>query len=241
MRLGGAMDRRQPPVAGSQTATRCRLCDGKNDGVSNLSSARSASPQGRLVIRSFSQPAGSRGIADSHSLPAPRWKERRGGQLVIRPFSQPARGNFPPLVQPARRIPVAIVFATEKASAKGLGRRPPRCSPVWAERTTRNPGPHCRQTRSRLCIERLARRGSSVRSAAIPHQSACSDKSGLGGGLPLNPPRRATRGRPRSKLARPGLLEHAAEYAHRLHPIRSIQPQPRGSEPGCPGIAPHLF
>ena len=54
---------------------------------------------------------------------------------------------------------MAIACATREGARKRLKQRPQRCSPVWAERTTRNPCPHCHATRSRVCIERLTRRG----------------------------------------------------------------------------------
>ena len=69
--------------------------------------------------------------------------------------------------------------------------------------------------------------GSEVRSAAARHQSASLDKSGLGRRPSLKPPSRATRRRPRERTRATGrLLEHPAEFAHRLHPIRSIEPEP---------------
>ena len=83
---------------------------------------------------------------------------------------------------------------------------------------------------------------SEVRSAAAWHQSASLDKSGLGRRPSLKPPSRATRRGPRERTRATGrLLEHPAEFAHRLHPIRSIDRARagRGSEPA--GIAPHLF
>ena len=69
--------------------------------------------------------------------------------------------------------------------------------------------------------------GSEVRAAAARHQSASLHKSGLGRRPSLKPPSRATRRRPRKRTRATGrLLEHPAEFAHRLHPIRSIEPQP---------------
>jgi hypothetical protein len=66
-----------------------------------------------------------------------------------------------------------------------------------------------------------------LRSAAAQRQSARLDKSGLSGRLSLKSTSRATRRRPRERTRATGcLLEHAAEFAHRLHPIRSIEPQP---------------
>ncbi len=66
-----------------------------------------------------------------------------------------------------------------------------------------------------------------LRSAAARHQSACLHKSGLSGRLSLKPTSRATRRGPRERTRATGcLLEHAAAFAHRLHPIRLIEPQP---------------
>jgi hypothetical protein len=69
--------------------------------------------------------------------------------------------------------------------------------------------------------------GSEVRAAAARHQSASLDKSGLGRRPSLKPTSRATRRRPRKRTRATGrLLEHPAEFAHRRHPIRSIEPEP---------------
>ena len=53
-------------------------------------------------------------------------------------------------------------------------------------------------------------------------------KSGLSGRLPRNQGRETPLPRgPRERTrATGGLLEHASEFAHRLHPNRSIEPQP---------------
>ena len=69
--------------------------------------------------------------------------------------------------------------------------------------------------------------GSELRSAAAWHQSASLNKSGLGRRPSLKPPSRATRRPPRERTRATGrLLEHPAEFAHRLHPIRSLEPEP---------------
>jgi hypothetical protein len=83
--------------------------------------------------------------------------------------------------------------------------------------------------------------GSEVRAAAARLQSASLYKSDLGRRPSLKPPSRATRRRPRERTQATGrLLEHPAEFAHRLHPIRSIEPEPVEDRSQL-GLARHLF
>ena len=112
--------------------------------------------------------------------------------------------------------------------ANGISRSR-RCSPVSPDRST------ARSTDSLSSVPRVVTlrdaqtnaAGSEVRAAAARHQSASLDKSGLGRRPSLKPPSRATRRRPRERTRATGrLLEHPAEFAHRLHPIRSIEPEP---------------
>ena len=127
----------------------------------------------------------------------------------------------------ARRLDVDCV-RDPRRPANGISRSR-RCSPVSADRST------ARSTDSLSRAPRVATlrdaqtnaAGSELRSAAAWHQSASLNKSGLGRRPSLKPPSRATRRRPRERTRATGrLLEHPAEFAHRLHPIRSIEPEP---------------
>ena len=124
---------------------------------------------------------------------------------------------------------MSIECATHEGPRTESVRRSRHCSPVSADRST------ARSTDSlsrapRVVTLRDAQTNaaaSELRSAAARHQSASLNKSGLGRRPSLKPPSRATRRRPRERTRATGrLLEHPAEFAHRLHPIRSIEPEP---------------
>jgi hypothetical protein len=156
----------------------------------------------------------STGIADTQTVPGPCSEEPRGGHRAIYSRSQRAASGCRLSARPTkareRNLAFSALLACFGGSQYGAIHR------LAVTRPTR--GDASRRSNAA---------GSEVRSAAARHQSASLDKSGLGRRPCLKPPSRATRRSPRKRTRATGrLLEHPAEFAHRLHPIRWIDPKP---------------
>ena len=154
------------------------------------------------------------GIADTQTLLAPCSGEPRGEHSVISSRSQRAESGCRLSARPTKARDRNLAFSTLLAcfggSQYGAIHR------LAATRPAR--GDASRRSNSAA---------SELRSAAAWHQSASLNKSGLGRRPSLKPPSRAARRPPRERTRATGrLLEHPAEFAHRLHPIRSIEPEP---------------
>ena len=150
-----------------------------------------------------------RGIADTQTLLAPCSGEPRREHSVIYSRSQRAASGCRLRARPTKARDRNLAFSTLLACFGGS-----QYGAIHRLAVTR-PARGDASRRSNAA-------GSEVRAAAARHQSASLHKSGLGRRPSLKPPSRATRRRPRERTRATGrLLEHPAEFAHRLHPIRS--------------------
>ena len=154
------------------------------------------------------------GIADTQTLLAPCSREPRREHSVIYSRSQRAASGCRLSARPTKARDRNLAFSTLLACFGGS-----QYGAIHRFAVTRP----ARGDASRPSNAA----GSELRAAAARHQSASLDKSGLGRRPSLKPPSRATRRRPRQRTRATGsLLEHPAEFAHCLHPIRSIEPEP---------------